>query len=118
MATAVGSPLAKARFRAGSFSHAAEPREAGLGWRQAPDASTKQLHQSVVGASRRRAAPGSQAMDLEALPRLGQFPIHRGILGGVMLAPMSVLEHRPNPSIEGTSNSQLRCLSAAPHVKR
>jgi hypothetical protein len=25
---------------------------------------------------------------------------------------------RPNISIEGTSNSQLRCLSAAPHVKR
>jgi len=25
---------------------------------------------------------------------------------------------RPNPSIEGTSNSQLRCLLAAPHVKR
>jgi len=29
-----------------------------------------------------------------------------------------LFNQRPNPSIEGTSNSQLRCLSAAPHVKR
>ena len=29
-----------------------------------------------------------------------------------------LFNQRPNPSIDGTSNSQLRCLSAAPHVKR
>jgi hypothetical protein len=31
---------------------------------------------------------------------------------------MQGLKRRPNPSIEGTSNSKLRLLSAAPHVKR
>ena len=37
----------------------------------------------------------------------------------VNIRARSVLPHaRPNPSVEGTSNSQLRCLSAAPHVKR
>jgi hypothetical protein len=29
-----------------------------------------------------------------------------------------VVTHQPNPSIEGTSNSKLRLLSAAPHLKR
>jgi hypothetical protein len=37
----------------------------------------------------------------------------------IKIRARSALSHaRPNPSVEGTSNSQLRCLSAAPHVKR
>jgi len=35
-------------------------------------ASDTQEHQSVVGASRRRAAPGGQSVDLGALPSSGQ----------------------------------------------
>jgi len=35
-------------------------------------ASDTQQHQSVVGASRRRAAPGSQSVELAALPSSGQ----------------------------------------------
>jgi hypothetical protein len=31
---------------------------------------------------------------------------------------MAIIEHRPNPSIEGTCNIWLRQLSPAPHVKR
>ena len=31
---------------------------------------------------------------------------------------MSIVEQRPNPSVEGTSNIWLRQLSAAPHLKR
>jgi hypothetical protein len=108
----------KGNVQRGSSSHVVEAREAGLGSRHTPYASSKQQHQSVDGASRRRAAPGNQPMDLEALLRFGQHSIHRSISMALCWHPMSVIEHRPNPSIEGTSNIWLRQLSAAPHVKR
>jgi hypothetical protein len=50
----------KGNVQRGSSSHVVEAREAGLGSRHEPYASPRQQHQSVVGASRRRAAPGSQ----------------------------------------------------------
>jgi len=47
-------------------------------------ASHRQQHQSVVGAPRRRAAPGSQSVELGALPRFGQRTSSSTKPGGAM----------------------------------
>jgi len=134
-------------------------------------ASDTQQHQSVVGASRRRAAPGSQSVELAALPGFGQLTSSSKRVGRVpwqscpssniaralpsnyagqsisgyeglarlrashqfrqrswsrMLAIVYLIEHRPNPSIERTSNGGAHRFApsrsvtplAAAHVKR
>ena len=96
----------------------------GTAWQS--HASATQQHRSVVGASRRRAAPGSQLVNRERrvwLNRQSVFPRNRVALcsssarqnEGKLMHPT---EQRPNPSIEGTCNIWLRQLSPAPHVKR
>ena len=102
------------------------PCQAGLGWRHLPDASARQQHQSVVGAPRRRAAPGSQSVERNCchasgtLRRFQTRSIHvqatKHSAGRVR--SLRVYRQRPNLSIEGTSTSKLRLLAAAPHVKR
>ena len=93
-----------------------------------PHASGRLQCQAVVGASRRRAAPGSQSVKPKNRPGSSGSESLRGLKNPVALSSssarqnegklMSTNKHRPNPSIEGTSNIWLRQLSAAPHVKR
>ncbi len=90
----------------------------------APRLRARQQGQTVVGASRRRAAPGSQPVESFATPPVRGYAI--GTRFGVCWRPaeqpraVSFVNkcQRPNPSIEGTSNIRLRRRSAAPHVKR
>src|SRR4030095_11974370 len=49
-----------------------------------------------------------------AVRRSEYVEIHRR----VVQSPQLVVSEAPNPSIEGTSTSKLRLLTAAPHVKR
>ena len=69
--------------------------------------------QVFASALRSTAAPGSQVCEGAS------YRSRRAALCGVAaknsVAPETA---RPNPSIEGTSNSKLRLLPAAPHVKR
>jgi hypothetical protein len=69
----------KGSIQHGSSSHVVEAGEAGMGSRHEPYASSKQQHQSVVGASRRRAAPGSQQWILKHCYASGSTQIHRSI---------------------------------------
>jgi hypothetical protein len=70
------------------------------------------LRQPFASVLRSTAAPGSR-VGSGASCRSRRVAL-RGVVGHEPV----LLQPRPNPSIEGTSNSKLRLPSAAPHVKR
>jgi hypothetical protein len=95
----------------------------------------RQQHQSVEGASRRRAAPCSQSVEyvgghVSNTSRCSQrrrsphIPVSQASQEGV--GSVCLPDTRPNPSIEGTHNGGARCPASsraapplcAPHVKR
>jgi hypothetical protein len=70
-------------------------------------------HQVFASALRGTTAPGPKAFEGAS------YRSRQAALCGVAAKNSAALVRaRPNPSIEGTSNSRLRRLLAAPHVKR
>ena len=69
-----------------------------------------------TAASARNVGAGIGFSHAASVGLLRHQPVGKAWCGSARWAVAS--GHQPNPSIEGTSNSKLRLLSAAPHLKR